>query len=25
LLAADPDFKLIYEDHLAMVFVRKTR
>jgi hypothetical protein len=25
LLAADPDFKLIYEDHLAMVFVRKPR
>jgi hypothetical protein len=25
LLSTDPDFKLIYEDHLAMVFVRKTR
>jgi hypothetical protein len=25
LLRGDPDFKLIYEDHLAMVFVRKAR
>ena len=25
LLLADPDFKLVYEDHLAMVFVRKAR
>jgi hypothetical protein len=25
LLSADPDFNLIYQDHLAMVFVRKPR
>lgn len=25
LLSADPDFKLIYQDHLAMVFARKSR